>query len=79
MVNCDLECIGEVRSLTNVRDGDPIPINAEQQMLNLEVPVPQKEILTRLTAWEKPAPKFDRGILAKVHQNFNLFLINFPI
>ena len=46
-----------------VKNGDPITINAKKRVLNLQIPV--KEIKARLGKWEKPKPKYTRGVLAK--------------
>ena len=46
-----------------VRDGDPISIDAESNKITLEVS--DEEIVSRLTKWQKPAPRYNRGVLAK--------------
>ncbi|MCK4834334.1 MAG: dihydroxy-acid dehydratase, partial [Gammaproteobacteria bacterium] len=46
-----------------IEDGDGITIDAENRTLNLDVP--QQEIDARLSQWQAPAPKENRGILAK--------------
>ena len=46
-----------------VRDGDPISIDAESNKIKLEIN--DEEIVSRLTKWRKPAPRYNRGVLAK--------------
>ena len=46
-----------------VRDGDPISIDAESNKITLELS--DNEIETRLAEWEKPSPRYKRGVLAK--------------
>ena len=46
-----------------VRDGDPISIDAENNLVTLELS--DAEIAERLSAWQKPAPRYRRGVLAK--------------
>ncbi|MGB7768317.1 MAG: dihydroxy-acid dehydratase [Verrucomicrobiia bacterium] len=46
-----------------VKNGDPITIDAEKRQINLDIPA--KEIAKRRKAWEKPAPRYTRGVLAK--------------
>ncbi len=46
-----------------VRDGDGITIDAEKKELSLNIP--REELDERLASWTAPAPKEDRGILAK--------------
>jgi dihydroxy-acid dehydratase len=46
-----------------VEDGDPITIDATSK--TIELGVPQATIEQRLRAWKAPAPKADRGLLAK--------------
>ena len=46
-----------------VRDGDPISIAAESNKITLEIS--DEEIVSRLTKWQKPAPRYNRGVLAK--------------
>jgi len=46
-----------------IEDGDGITIDAENRTLNLNIP--QQEIETRLAKWTAPAPKENRGTLAK--------------
>jgi len=46
-----------------IEDGDSITIDAENCVLNLNVP--QQEIDARMAKWKAPAPKETRGVLAK--------------
>jgi len=46
-----------------VKNGDPIAIDAEKRELTLQVTA--KELKTRRKAWQKPAPRYTRGVLAK--------------
>ena len=46
-----------------VENGDRISIDAETNELKLELS--DEEIATRLAQWEKPAPRYTRGVLAK--------------
>ncbi|MBT8120630.1 MAG: dihydroxy-acid dehydratase [Gammaproteobacteria bacterium] len=46
-----------------IEDGDKITIDAENRLLNLDIP--QQEIDARLAKWKAPAPKEKRGTLAK--------------
>ncbi|MEX2470184.1 MAG: dihydroxy-acid dehydratase, partial [Pseudohongiellaceae bacterium] len=46
-----------------VRDGDTIAIDAEANTVTLDLS--DAEIITRLDRWEKPAPRYKRGVLAK--------------
>ncbi|MGA1181717.1 MAG: dihydroxy-acid dehydratase, partial [Marivivens sp.] len=46
-----------------VRDGDPISIDAENNLVTLELS--DAEIAERLSAWQNPAPRYRRGVLAK--------------
>ncbi|HSR90501.1 MAG TPA: dihydroxy-acid dehydratase, partial [Gemmatimonadales bacterium] len=46
-----------------VQEGDSITIDAERRMLSLNVPEP--EIAQRRKAWTPPAPRYQRGVLAK--------------
>lgn len=46
-----------------IQDGDGITIDAENRVLNLNIP--QQEIDARLSKWKAPAPKETRGTLAK--------------
>ena len=49
--------------LAIVQDGDPITIDAENCQLNLDLP--EAEIQLRLQNWQTPAPRYERGVLAK--------------
>lgn len=49
-----------------IENGDPISINAETNEINLDIPA--DEIQKRLAAWKAPAPKENRGVLAKYAQ-----------
>jgi dihydroxy-acid dehydratase len=49
--------------LAIVQDGDPITIDAEKCQLNLDLP--EAEIQQRLQNWQTPAPRYERGVLAK--------------
>tara|TARA_X000000950_G_scaffold113073_1_gene142263 strand:+ start:134 stop:1828 length:1695 start_codon:yes stop_codon:yes gene_type:complete len=49
--------------LAIVQDGDPITIDAEKCQLNLDLP--EAEIQRRLQNWQTPAPRYERGVLAK--------------
>ena len=49
--------------LAIVQDGDPIVIDAENNLLELELP--KTEIAQRLKAWKRPAPNYKRGVLSK--------------
>jgi dihydroxy-acid dehydratase len=46
-----------------IENGDKITIDAENRVLNLDIP--QQEIDARLAKWKAPAPKETRGVLAK--------------
>ena len=46
-----------------VRDGDGITIDAENRQITLNIP--QQELDSRLSDWKAPAPRENRGILAK--------------
>ncbi|HEB81353.1 MAG TPA: dihydroxy-acid dehydratase [Gammaproteobacteria bacterium] len=46
-----------------IENGDSITIDAENRTLNLNIP--QEEIDERLSRWTAPAPKENRGVLAK--------------
>ncbi len=46
-----------------VRHGDPITIDAEERKITLELPA--REIKSRLAKWKPPAPRYQRGVLAK--------------
>jgi len=49
--------------LAIVQDGDGITIDAEQAAITLHVD--EAEIARRLAAWQRPAPRYTRGVLAK--------------
>ena len=53
--------------LAIVQDGDPITIDAEKCQLNLDLP--EAEIQRRLQNWQTPAPRYERGVLAKYARN----------
>ena len=46
-----------------VRDGDRITIDADRNLLQLEVD--DEEIARRRAAWKAPEPRYTRGVLAK--------------
>ena len=46
-----------------IEDGDSITIDTEKRVLNLNIP--QQEIDARLSKWQAPAAKENRGVLAK--------------
>ena len=46
-----------------IKNGDPIKIDAEKRVINLEIPA--KELETRLRKWKQPKPNYTRGVLAK--------------
>jgi len=46
-----------------VQEGDPITIDAERRLLQLDVP--DQEIARRRAAWKAPAPKYSAGVLFK--------------
>ncbi len=46
-----------------VQDGDTVVIDAEQATIVVEVS--DEELARRKAAWQQPAPKFERGMLAK--------------
>ncbi len=50
-----------------VEDGDSITIDSRQQLLQLNVP--DEEIARRREAWDQPAPRYTRGVLAKFAMN----------
>ena len=53
--------VGGVIALVN--EGDSITLDAEQRLLQLNVP--DEEIARRRAAWQVPAPRYTRGVLAK--------------
>lgn len=46
-----------------VRDGDEVTIDAEENVMNLDVSA--EELARRKTEWKKPEPKYSRGTLKK--------------
>jgi dihydroxy-acid dehydratase len=46
-----------------VQEGDSVTLDAEQRLLQLNVP--EDEIVRRRAAWRPPAPRHTRGVLAK--------------
>ena len=46
-----------------IEDGDEITIDAEQQVVTLNLS--DAEIAGRLSVWQKPTPRYTRGVLAK--------------
>jgi dihydroxy-acid dehydratase len=50
-------------TLALVQEGDPITIDAERRLLQLEVP--EKELARRRKEWTPPRPKYTTGVLAK--------------
>ena len=46
-----------------IKNGDPITIDAERQVVNLDIP--EAEISARLAKWKAPKPRYTRGVLAK--------------
>jgi dihydroxy-acid dehydratase len=50
-----------------VHEGDSITIDAHQLLLELNVPA--AEIAARRAAWQQPAPRYTRGVLAKFARN----------
>ena len=49
--------------LAIVKNGDPIVFDAEQREITLAIPA--SEIKARLKTWKRPAPRYQRGVLAK--------------
>ncbi len=49
-----------------VQEGDSITIDAHQRLLQLNVP--EDELARRRAAWQQPAPRYTRGVLAKFAQ-----------
>jgi len=49
--------------LAIVRDGDPIVLDVENRVLDLDLPA--EEIASRLAAWTPPAPRYTSGVFAK--------------
>ena len=50
-----------------VHEGDSITIDAHS--LTLQLNVPDEEIARRRAAWQRPAPRYTRGVLAKFAKN----------
>jgi len=50
-----------------VQEGDSITIDAHQLLLQLNVP--DAELARRRAAWQQPAPRYTRGVLAKFARN----------
>lgn len=46
-----------------IENGDPITIDAEKRLINLDIPA--KEVKTRLNKWKAPKPRYTQGALAK--------------
>ena len=46
-----------------VNEGDSVTIDADQRVLQLNVP--DEDIAHRRAAWQPPAPRYTRGVLAK--------------
>lgn len=46
-----------------IEEGDIVDINVENREVNLEVS--EEEIANRLSKWQRPEPKYKRGVLAK--------------
>jgi dihydroxy-acid dehydratase len=46
-----------------IKNGDPILIDAGKRQLTLGIPA--KELAGRRKAWNKPKPRYTRGVLAK--------------
>ena len=53
--------VGGVIALVN--EGDSVTIDAEQRLLQLNVD--DAELARRRAAWQPPAPRYTRGVLAK--------------
>ena len=54
-------CVGG--PIAQVKDGDPITIDAERRQINLEISA--GELRRRRKAWKAPKPRYARGVLAK--------------
>jgi dihydroxy-acid dehydratase len=50
-------------TLALVEEGDPITLDANKQLLQLNVP--EDELKRRRAAWQPPKPRYTRGVLAK--------------
>jgi dihydroxy-acid dehydratase len=46
-----------------VQEGDPVTIDAHRLLLELHVDA--AELARRRAAWQRPAPRYTRGVLAK--------------
>jgi dihydroxy-acid dehydratase len=46
-----------------VQEGDSITIDAHQRLIQLNVP--EDELARRRAAWKQPAPRYNRGLMAK--------------
>ncbi|MBV9269377.1 MAG: dihydroxy-acid dehydratase [Acidobacteriaceae bacterium] len=46
-----------------VREGDQISIDVERRLISLDIPA--EELQSRLAAWQRPAPKYTAGVMAK--------------
>jgi dihydroxy-acid dehydratase len=46
-----------------IKNGDPIVIDAEKRVINLEIPA--AELKARLARWKQPKPRYTHGVLAK--------------
>ena len=55
------------RALAQVKNGDPITIDAEKRELSLGVSATDLE-LRRKASWKAPAPRYTRGVLADVQR-----------
>jgi dihydroxy-acid dehydratase len=49
--------------LAIVRDGDPIVVDVEKRVLDLDLP--PDEVERRFAAWTPPAPRYTAGVFAK--------------
>ena len=52
--------------LALIEEGDRVTIDAHQLLLQLEVS--DAEIAARRARWQPPAPRYNRGVLAKFHK-----------
>jgi dihydroxy-acid dehydratase len=50
--------------IAHIHEGDSITIDAHQLLLQLNVP--ETEIEKRRQTWKQPAPRYSRGVLAKL-------------
>src|SRR6266542_5720567 len=46
-----------------VREGDPITVDAEAGVINLDIPA--AELRQRLAAWKQPPPRYTTGVFSK--------------